>query len=101
MGLDRAGGLLRSRRTRLVGLLNRPQRKPLSRTESGILKVNKINPAIVTSTDRRFVVSKNESGERAPIFLGLSSNDHVILVDHVMGGDNFCGYGGHSRHFRR
>jgi hypothetical protein len=52
-----------TRRTRLVGLLNRPQRKPLTRTESGILKVNKINPAIVTSTDQRFVVSKNEGGE--------------------------------------
>src|SRR5208337_2474020 len=84
-----------------VGLLNRPQRKPLSRTESGILKVNKINPAIVTSTDQRFVVSKNEGGERASIFPGLNSNDHVILVDQLMGGDNFCGNGGHSRHFRR
>ena len=90
-----------SRRTRLVGLLNRPQRKSLSRTESGILKVNKINPAIVTSTDQRFVVSKNEGGERASIFPGLNSNDHVILVDQLMGGDNFCGNGGHSRHFRR
>ena len=29
-----------------VGLLNRPQRKPLSRTEPGILKINKINSAI-------------------------------------------------------
>ena len=46
-----------------VGLLNRPQRKPLSRTESGILKVNKINPAIVTSTDERFVLSKGKGGE--------------------------------------
>jgi hypothetical protein len=46
-----------------VGLLNRPQRKPLSRTESGILKVNKINPAIATSTDERFVVSKDKGGE--------------------------------------
>ena len=52
-----------TRRTRLVGLLNRPQRKPLSRTESGVLKVNKINPVLVTSTDQRFVVSKNEGGE--------------------------------------
>jgi hypothetical protein len=90
-----------TRRTRLVGLLNRPQRKSLSRTESGILKVNKINPAIVTSTDQRFVVSKNEGGERASIFPGLNSNDHVILVDQLMGGDNFCGNGGHSRHSLR
>jgi hypothetical protein len=46
-----------------VGLLNRPQRKSLSRTESGILKVNKVNPAIVTSTDERFVVSKDKGVE--------------------------------------
>jgi len=52
-----------ARRPLTVGLLNRPQRKPLSRTESGILKVNKINPAIVTSTDERFVVSKDKGGE--------------------------------------
>ena len=50
-------------RTATVGLLNRPQRKPLSRTESGILKVNKINSAIVTSTDERFVLSKGKGGE--------------------------------------
>ena len=59
------------------------------------MKVNKINPAIVTSTDQRFVVSKNEGGERASIFPGLNSNDHVILVDQLMGGDNFCGNGCH------
>src|SRR5271157_243136 len=88
-----------TRRTRLAGLLNRPQRKPLSGTESGILKVNKINPAIVTSTDQRFVVSKNKGGERASILPGLNSNDHVILVYQLMGGDNFCGNGGHSRPF--
>jgi len=52
-----------TRRLRLVGLLNRPQRKPLSCREPRILKVNKINPAIVTSTDQRFVVSKNEGCE--------------------------------------
>jgi len=46
-----------------VGLLNRPQRKPLSRTESGILKINKINPAIAISTDERFVVSKDKGVE--------------------------------------
>jgi hypothetical protein len=44
-------------------LLNRPERKLLSWLKSGVLKVNEIKPTVVTSTDERFVFSKNKASE--------------------------------------
>lgn len=79
----------------MLGLLNRPQRKPLSCFKTWIFVVNKLKPTFVTETDGRFVFSECKGVERASIFRESNSNNYLVLVGLIFDSKDFRENGGH------
>src|SRR5260370_19771542 len=61
-----------------------------------------INPDQVLSALKRYLEESGDTEQGVASKIGVNHHTlHRWLSDQLMGGDNFCGNGGHSRHFRR
>jgi hypothetical protein len=80
---------------------NRPERERFPCFKTRISVVKKVKPTAVAGTGERFALSEPQSVERTQIFIKFDLNEYSVLAALLVHGKDFCGNGGHLRHFLR